>query len=248
MDASEKKYGVFISYSHEDANIVSTIASLLGSMRNDLVFQDTKNLELGKKWKPQLFDALRQAEIVVIFWCQHSEASEFVKKEYREAIKLQKKIIPVYLDKTKLNRALAPYQGINLGPIMMHHDYTSPAMAKPMTPKKSKDLDTAWKNQKNLIPFLLMPIVLVGLWELFAQHSRLRVLFLICIIILFVMLIVIYQLFKRQRLTFEQRLPTAKSIGTTRIPLPSTMHEINSRIVAQDLLNEINAILPETGK
>jgi hypothetical protein len=42
MHQEEKKYGVFISYSHEDAKFVSPIVSLISSMRQDLVFSGYK--------------------------------------------------------------------------------------------------------------------------------------------------------------------------------------------------------------
>ena len=63
------KYGVFISYSHEDSDFVDPIVKIIRAARNDLVFHDTHDLQPGKLWEPQLFAALDEADIVFVFWC-----------------------------------------------------------------------------------------------------------------------------------------------------------------------------------
>ncbi len=98
----QKKYGVFISYSHIDVEIVSPIVKLISTMRADLVFQDTLRITAGKPWEYQIIDALKQSDIIIIFWCEHSCNSEEIKKEYQFAIENKKDVLPLLLDRTRL--------------------------------------------------------------------------------------------------------------------------------------------------
>jgi len=120
MELTEKKYGVFISYSHADVKLVSPIVQLISSMRKDLIFQDITGLIPGQKWENQLTLALEQAEMIVVFWCRHSSKSKEVQKECDHAIELKKHILPVLLDKSKLNQTLSSYQWIDLTGSIYH--------------------------------------------------------------------------------------------------------------------------------
>lgn len=115
------KYGVFISYSHEDRKYVTPIVKLVKAMREDLVFQDTTDILPRKKWEPQLQKALDEAQILVLFWCRHAASSVEVKKEYQMAIKKNKDILPLLLDNSRLDSLLAGYQGIDLQEAVYHH-------------------------------------------------------------------------------------------------------------------------------
>lgn len=117
---AKKKYEVFISYSHEDAGRIAPIIKLVGVMKDDLVFQDAQNIKPGKPWEPQLRDALDQAKIIIVFWCTHSEKSEYVRKEYEAAIKSGKDVLPLLLDDTELPEALSAYQWIDLRGAQFH--------------------------------------------------------------------------------------------------------------------------------
>ena len=115
-----KKYGVFISYSHEDAQYVTPIVEIISVARPDLVFQDVKEIKKGQEWEPQLLEALDQANLVIVFWCKHSALSDNVKDEYEKAIKAKKQILPVLLDDCALNGDLAKYQWIDLQKVITH--------------------------------------------------------------------------------------------------------------------------------
>ena len=115
------KYGVFISYSHKDAKLVSPIVQLIRSMRSDLVFQDTLSIKPGKPWESQLGDALQQSDVVIVFWCSHSKNSSEVKKEYEKAILENKDVLPVLLDGSELPEEIAKYQWIDLRTVIQHH-------------------------------------------------------------------------------------------------------------------------------
>lgn len=114
------KYGVFISYSHKDAKLISPIVQLIRSMRSDLVFQDTLSIKPGKPWESQLGDALQQSDVVIVFWCSHSKNSSEVKKEYEKAIQENKDVLPVLLDGSELPDEIAKYQWIDLRTVIQH--------------------------------------------------------------------------------------------------------------------------------
>jgi len=120
MSAKQAKYGVFISYCHEDAQYVSPIVDIISASRPDLVFQDTKAIVKGKKWGPQLQEALDEASLVIVFWCKHSAHSQYVKDEYEKAIQTRKDILPVLLDDCDLDPHLADYQWIDLQNVTTH--------------------------------------------------------------------------------------------------------------------------------
>ncbi|HET7896395.1 MAG TPA: toll/interleukin-1 receptor domain-containing protein [Flavisolibacter sp.] len=118
--AAEKKYGVFVSYSREDIAFVNPIVELVGAVRKDLVFQDTRSLQKGKPWMPQLLAALNEADVVLVFWCQHSAESEYVKLEYETAVRNNKVVIPLQLDDSELIKPLADYEGIDFRAMHLH--------------------------------------------------------------------------------------------------------------------------------
>ena len=117
---SAMKKGVFISYSHEDKDFIAPVVKLIRGLRQDLVFQDYDNLEVGKPWEPQLLQALAKAGLVVVFWCSHSAKSDWVKKEYRLAIEEAKEVMPIMLDDSEMPHDLSAYQGINMSHFVLH--------------------------------------------------------------------------------------------------------------------------------
>lgn len=127
MPEEQKKYDVFISYSHEDAQYVTPIVDIIAVARPDLVFQDVKEIKKGQEWEPQLSKALDQANLVIVFWCRHSALSAYVKNECEKAIKAKKQILPVLLDDCALDRDLAKYQWIDLKQVTTHAKKAGPA-------------------------------------------------------------------------------------------------------------------------
>jgi len=111
---------VFISYSRKDKEIIGPIVNLIRAMKDDLVFQDFQNIKPGKKWKPQILEAISKAKIIVVFWCEHSFKSRSVKEEYNIAIKKNKDVLPLLLDETELVEALNEYQWIDLKNFHVH--------------------------------------------------------------------------------------------------------------------------------
>lgn len=111
---------VFISYSHEDASRIQPIVDLIRTLKAGSVFQDSRSIQAGKEWEPQLLSALQRASCVVVFWCEHSATSEYVKKEYERAVSDRKDVLPLLLDDTELPSPLAAYQWIDLRGSYVH--------------------------------------------------------------------------------------------------------------------------------
>lgn len=84
------KHDIFISYSRKDKDIIEPVVKLIRALIKDRVFQDVDNIIAGKKWEPQLMQAIINCKIVIVFWCEHSLKSANVRKEYKFAIQNKK--------------------------------------------------------------------------------------------------------------------------------------------------------------
>jgi len=155
MPKEQKQYGVFISYSHEDAQYVTPIVEIISVARPDLVFQDIKEIEKGQEWEPQLLKALDEANLVIVFWCRHSALSGYVKDEYEKAMKANKQILPVLLDDCALDKDLAKYQWIDLKKVTTHSRETRPKANLPGVTRVTK------------ISAVALAILLVSFFSLF---------------------------------------------------------------------------------
>lgn len=104
---------VFISYSSEDRYRIEPIVQLVRAMKYDSVFQDFMSIRPGEKWADEIFAALAQCRTVLVFWCEHAAASDWVRQEYEAGIGASKEIIPILLDDTDLPAALRVYQWLD---------------------------------------------------------------------------------------------------------------------------------------
>jgi len=103
---------LFISYSRDDGQIILPIVQLL-RVTESKVFLDVDSIAPGERWQEQLEVALARADKVCVFWCLHSRTSEWVEREWRFALRENKKIIPLLLDSTPLALELSEYQYID---------------------------------------------------------------------------------------------------------------------------------------
>ena len=108
-------YRFFVSYSHNDRLFVEAITDLL-KITGITVFRDKENIPLGTPWRQFVEDALKAADTAIVFWSGHSAESPEVQNEYKRAISLRKKVVPVMLDNTPLPADLAEYNGLDLKP------------------------------------------------------------------------------------------------------------------------------------
>lgn len=112
---------VFVSYAHVDKSLVSSIVALVRSL-GSRVFMDVSSIAPGEEWRPALTEALDEARIVIVFWCEHSALSQEVEKEYRTAHSQQKAVIPVLLDATPARPPLSDYQWLDFTGTFASHD------------------------------------------------------------------------------------------------------------------------------
>jgi len=104
---------VFISYSSVDRDRINPIVQLVRAMKRDSVFQDFMSIRPGEKWADEIMEALEHCQTVLVFWCEHSAASDWVRQEYEAGIQANKEIIPILLDDTKVPDPLRAYQWLD---------------------------------------------------------------------------------------------------------------------------------------
>ncbi len=110
---------VFVSYSHVDLAFATTIVQLLRGLDAEVFFDKTSILP-GQTWKTELQSSIESADAVYVLWCCHSSASKEVAKEYNFAKKLNKRVVPVLMDKTPVKRSLSKFQWIDLSSFVNH--------------------------------------------------------------------------------------------------------------------------------
>jgi len=103
---------IFVSYSRTDIDLIRPIVALL-RINASFVFHDIDSIPPGKKWKSEIDNALAKTDLVVLFWCEHANKSENVKKERSQAVLQDKDILPILLDYTVLPGELSQYQWID---------------------------------------------------------------------------------------------------------------------------------------
>jgi hypothetical protein len=113
-----KKYDVFVSYGHADAQLIRPLIELL-RLNGRRVFLDTA-IEPGTRWKHAILESLRQAQHFVLIWCCHAAESEWVAREVRTAIREEKGIAPVLLCGVEPPDAVSRYQWIDLRGVVKH--------------------------------------------------------------------------------------------------------------------------------
>ncbi|HEV7912758.1 MAG TPA: toll/interleukin-1 receptor domain-containing protein [Albitalea sp.] len=103
--------GVFISYSRQDRDLVTLAARLLRA-GGATVFLDVSDIADGDKWEAVLLKAIAGCERIMVFWSAAAAASRWVEREWRTALSLNKRIVPLILDATPLPPQLAEFQGV----------------------------------------------------------------------------------------------------------------------------------------
>lgn len=128
---------VFVSYSHADASLVAPVVRLL-RVNKSFVFQDIDRIQPGKKWRSEITKALAEAQLVVVFWCDHASRSNEVSKEWKTAIEQEKDLLPLLLDATPLPPELGEFQWIDFrGTVGANHSSIESSVPKPTAPAKS---------------------------------------------------------------------------------------------------------------
>lgn len=102
---------IFTSYSHNDTPIIKDIASRLKDDGGQEVWWD-QHLIGGDEWEKKLEQQIEQCDILLFAISPDSLASEFCEWEYKTAIKLDKKILPVKIRPTDDNNIPTPLDKI----------------------------------------------------------------------------------------------------------------------------------------
>ena len=87
---------IFISYSRKDIDFARKLAGNLEQAGYD-VWWDLTDLRGGDDWVRQIPAAIKDSQFVIVVLSPNSVVSEWVEKEYTQALSLRKKIIPVML-------------------------------------------------------------------------------------------------------------------------------------------------------
>jgi hypothetical protein len=85
---------IFISYSRKDTDFVRKLAGDLETAGYD-VWWDISDLKGGDDWVRTIPDAIASSQYVIVVLTPNSIESEWVRKEYTQALSLRKKIIPI---------------------------------------------------------------------------------------------------------------------------------------------------------
>ena len=112
---------VFVSYSRNDEQLVSTLVTLLRAVHG-LVFQDTDSIRPGERWRDEIDSSITRSSKLLVFWCAHSSRSEQVAREYQLGLSRRKVLIPVLLDDTPLVEELSPYQWLDMRQLAQDHE------------------------------------------------------------------------------------------------------------------------------
>ena len=103
---------IFISYSRTQQEIANELNKRFKKLGYD-VFLDTEVLEPGDKWLERLKDEVRHADLLVILVSETANVSQYVTLEMVEALKYNKRIVPVRINKTSLPTYLKDFQAIS---------------------------------------------------------------------------------------------------------------------------------------
>jgi TIR domain len=96
---------IFISYSRKDINFVRKLAGDLEQAGYE-VWWDLTDLRGGDDWVRVIPSAIESSQFVIVVLSPNSVISDWVEKEYAQALSLRKRIIPIMLAQTRIPFAL----------------------------------------------------------------------------------------------------------------------------------------------
>jgi len=103
---------IFISYSRKDIDFVRKLAGDLETAGYD-VWWDITDLQGGDDWVKTIPQAISSSQYVIVVLTPASVESEWVRKEYTQALSLRKKIIPIMLIPASVPFALNTINFVN---------------------------------------------------------------------------------------------------------------------------------------
>ena len=112
MNVSNSMAKIFISYSRKDIDFVRKLAGDLESAGYD-VWWDLTDLRGGDDWVKTIPAAIASSQYVIVVLTAEAVESEWVRKEYTQALSLHKKIIPILLKPGNVPFALNTINFVN---------------------------------------------------------------------------------------------------------------------------------------
>lgn len=103
---------IFISYSRKDIDFVRKLAGDLETAGYD-VWWDITDLQGGDDWVSKIAEAISASQFVVVVLTPTAIASDWVRKEYTQALSLRKKVIPLMLIPSAMPFALNTINFVN---------------------------------------------------------------------------------------------------------------------------------------
>lgn len=103
---------IFISYSRKDTDFVRKLAGDLETAGYD-VWWDITDLRGGDEWVTRIAAAIEASNFVIVVLSPNSIQSEWVRKEYTQAIGLHKRIIPIMFAASPVPFALNTINYVN---------------------------------------------------------------------------------------------------------------------------------------
>jgi len=109
---------IFISYAHQDHELIRDIAAALES-KGWSVFWDRK-IPPGETWHSYIGTALQNAKCVIVAWSEHSIHSNWVYEEATDALQ-RKVLLPLLLDSVQPPIGLRSIQATDLSDLRQGH-------------------------------------------------------------------------------------------------------------------------------
>lgn len=103
---------IFISYSRKDIDFARKLAGDLETAGYD-VWWDITDLRGGDDWVRNIPEAIKTSQYFIVVLTPNSIESEWVRKEYTQALSLRKKIIPIMLTSCEVPFALNTINFVN---------------------------------------------------------------------------------------------------------------------------------------
>jgi len=100
--------------------VVKPIVKLLRSTDTG-VFIDRDEIQLGKRWRDQILQAIGECKAFWLFWCRHAADSREIRLEYQQGLSREKDILPILLDATPLPKPLDEFQWLDMSQSLGTH-------------------------------------------------------------------------------------------------------------------------------
>lgn len=165
---------IFISYSRNDTEYVSSLAAALRNDGFDVWFD--KNIRAGSDWDDTLEAELKKADAIVLVLSKSSVASENVKDEMSYVLNLGKIINPIKIEECDVPMRLARKQFVDftiMGPeegyirlvkdIRNNLNDPDPKPPKPPTPSKPKVTPSEPRRRSSIKPYIIGGIISIFL-------------------------------------------------------------------------------------